>query len=104
MTSAKAPNGDRSHTPTTMRNPEALPAPAMCPVKTRRTSSVAFRARLAQRLEFVVGQRDLGGGHVLFEMTHLRRSRDGQHHRRALEQPREGELGRCRVVIRGDSL
>ena len=33
MTSVKAPNGDRSHMPTTRRTPEAEPSPAMAPSK-----------------------------------------------------------------------
>src|SRR6476620_161225 len=81
ITSVNAPNGDSSHAPTTIRSPDRLPVPAMCPVKTRRTALAGLSAGLAQRLEFLVGQRYLGGGHVLLQMAHLRRAGDRQHRR-----------------------
>src|SRR5215207_1065532 len=92
ITSVNAPNGDSSQAPTTIRSPDPVPAPAMCPVKTRRTVLSGFRAGLAQRLEFLVGEPDLGGGHILFQVAHLRRAGDRQHHRRTFQQPGKGEL------------
>ena len=37
-------------------------------------------------------QLQAGCGHVLFQMRHLRRARNGQHHRRALQQPSQRKL------------
>ncbi len=62
------------------------------PARHRRVAAQPVDAGLAQRLEFVVGQRDLGGRDVLLEMCHLRRAGDGQHHRRPLEQPGQRQL------------
>src|SRR5215212_4300045 len=84
ITSVKGPKGDSRHLPTTIRSPDSVPAPAMCPVKTRRTALGgirAFEAGVAQGLEFLVGYFDLRGGDILFQVAHLRRARDRQHHR-----------------------
>ena len=40
----------------------------------RRTASVVIRAGLAQGLEFLIGELYLGCGHVLFQMSDLRRA------------------------------
>src|SRR5580698_4976136 len=42
---------------------------------------------------FLGAQLEVGGGNVLFQVRHLRSSRNRKHHRRALQKPGDGELG-----------
>src|ERR1700722_11131135 len=61
------------------------------------------RARGGQRLEFVVAQRDLGGGNVLLQVGHTGGAGNRQHHRGSLQQPRQRQL-RGRRVVTGRNL
>src|SRR5579883_2618116 len=47
---------------------------------------------------------NIRGGHVLFQMLQRRRAGNGQHHRRAREQPRKPDLEHIRAVRFGDDL
>ncbi len=55
-----------------------------------------------ERSEFLVGESNVGGGDVLFQMRDLRRAGDGQHDRAALEQPGERDLAGRGAMTLGD--
>src|SRR5437588_672937 len=59
------------------------------------------RVRL-ELLRLVGRQRDPGGADILLEVLDRGRAWDRQHYRRAVKQPRQRDLGRCRVVALGD--
>ena len=89
---AAATGGSRSAS----RRDDSNPARRSTADGTRPAFSSASRLRPArsERRELLVGEDDPGRGDVLLEVVDRLRTRDGQHDRRAAQQPGERELGR----------
>src|SRR5579872_6377503 len=68
--------------------------------------SVMRADRLFQSQAHAIFLRELNlrGGYVLFQMLQRRRSGNGQHHRRARQEPRKADLEHVRTVRFGDDL